>query len=105
MLSKSGRPAGTPVHFWIRASGVCSYSRSSAYCACSVRSHDTIGSADRTRTRSGSVLMQRPTSDSTPSCDEERPDTVTPKRTSRSWLYRLSTIAHAAATIVASDTP
>ena len=84
MLSKRGSPAGTSLHFCTCTSGLCSYSRSSAAPAWIPASHSRTGSSGAIRTRTGRVLMKRPTISSTPGSSGGRPDTVAPKTTSSS---------------------
>ena len=58
-----------------------------------------------TSTTLGTVLMNRPTMPSTPSRSDGRPDTVSPKATTRLPVIRDSSTAHANCRIVLTVTP
>ena len=79
---KSGSPAGTSENAWMRASGVQSYWRCSNWPAWSRASQEEAASPSGISTRTGRVLMNRPTIDSTPGSSAGRPETTAPKTTS-----------------------
>ncbi|TYC70220.1 hypothetical protein EH183_30360 [Streptomyces sp. CB01881] len=65
-LSNSAVPRGTWLQPWICVSGVCSNSRNSTSDDCNSRNHGPTAARPSRRTRTGSVLMNRPTIDSIP---------------------------------------
>src|SRR6185295_19223083 len=102
MLSNNDRPRSTSLQPCTSTSGLYSYCRNSTCSACNSRSHSTTFISPRTRTRTGSVLMNNPNICSTPLNSAGRPDTTAPNTTSSAPLYRLSSNPHAPCTIVIS---
>ena len=99
-VSKSAAPGGSPLHACTSARGACSWARIATWVACSSSSQAAISRSSSTRTRTGTVVMNSPTIDSTPASSAGRPDTVIPKTTSALPVYRLSSNPHAPCRIV-----
>ena len=85
MLSKRGSPAGhvAPL-LHLRQRAVLVLAQLRLLPAWIPPSHSRTGSSGATRTRTGRVLMKRPTISSTPGSSGGRPETVAPKTTSSS---------------------
>ncbi|SKX86113.1 Uncharacterised protein [Mycobacteroides abscessus subsp. abscessus] len=72
---------------------------------CSAATTSAIGMDGSTSTTAGNVLMNRPTIDAASSRSAGRPDTVSPKVTTRSPVTRDNNTAHANCRTVASVEP
>ena len=86
MVSNSGTPAGTALHFCTCDSGLYSYFCNSRWSAWSRVSQASRRSSGSIFTRTGSVLISRPTTESEWVSDAGRPDTVAPNTMSSSPL-------------------
>ena len=86
MLSNRVAPEGRSAQerSWLNATW--SNRRASVCAFCSSRNQASVSPPVWTVTRVGTVLMNRPTIDSTPGSSAGRPDTVVPNTTSRSPL-------------------
>ncbi len=73
---------GRPLQRWTSLSGLYSYCRIARLCSCSSLSQASTVVSPGIRTRSGRVLMKRPTMSSTPSTSAGRPEATVPKTTS-----------------------
>ncbi|GLV72891.1 hypothetical protein Shyhy02_08940 [Streptomyces hygroscopicus subsp. hygroscopicus] len=105
MDSKSGVPAGISLQPDTWASETASWRRDADCALWRSRSQSPVFRSASTRTRVGRVLMNIPTIDSTPASSAGRPETVVPKTTSRSPLYRDSSSAQAPCTTVLTVSP
>ncbi len=95
MVSKSGWPAGMSLHERTWASGLYSCCRISTWRSWSAWSQGRSGWEGVASTRTGRVLMNRPTMASIPSSGTERPEETAPKTTSSSPLARARRSAQA----------
>src|SRR6478609_6916636 len=104
MLLNNPRPPLTWLCFWISAKGRYSYSRCSICSSCSRLNQLLNSSSHLTSTRTGSVLINTPTSFSIPFTSPGRPATVAPNPTSRFPLYLPNNTLHIPCTTVFSVT-
>src|ERR1700730_13328413 len=91
MLSKSAVPAGSALQIWTSASGACAKRRVSACRSCNSLSQGIKRRSRSTCTRTGRVLMNRPTMDSAPGRSSGRPAAVPPQNTSSPAVARAGT--------------